>query len=52
MTAFYKRDPNSMVLAMVLMEKGFNEFELLFKKYRRFKPLFQKELGKEALLKY
>jgi hypothetical protein len=37
---------------MVLMEKGPDKFELLFKKYRRFKPLFQEELGKEALFKY
>jgi len=41
-----------MVLAIVLMEKGPDEFELLFKKYRRFKFLFQKELGKEILFKY
>jgi hypothetical protein len=40
------------VLIMVLMEKGPDKFELLFKKYRRFKPLFQEELGKEALFKY
>ena len=40
MAAFYKRDPNSMVLAIVLMEKGPDKFELLFKKYRRFRPLF------------
>jgi hypothetical protein len=52
MAAFYKRDPNSVVLAMVSIEKGLNKFELLFKEYRRFKPLFQKELEKEALPKY
>jgi hypothetical protein len=52
MAAFYKRDLNSVVLAMISMEKRLNKFELLFKKYRQFKPLFQKELRKEALLKY
>jgi hypothetical protein len=52
MTAFYKRDLNSVILAIVSMEKRPDEFKLLFKKYRRFKPLFQKELGKEALFKY
>jgi hypothetical protein len=52
MIAFYKRDLNSVILAMVFMKKGFDKFELLFKKYRRFKPLFQEELGKEALFKY
>ena len=41
-----------MVLVMILMEKRSDKFELLFKEYRRFKPLFQKELGKEALFKY
>jgi hypothetical protein len=40
MAAFYKRDPNSVVLVMVLMEKGLDKFKLLFKEYRRFKPLF------------
>ena len=34
------------------MEKGSDKFKSLFKKYRRFKPLFQKELGKEALPKH
>jgi hypothetical protein len=52
MAAFYKRDPNSVILAMVLMEKGPDEFKSLLKKYRRFKPLFQEKLEKEALLKY
>jgi hypothetical protein len=37
---FYKKDLNSVILVIVSMEKGSNEFELLFKKYRRFKPLF------------
>jgi hypothetical protein len=41
-----------MILAIILMEKGFNKFELSLKKYRRFKPLFQEELGKKALFKY
>jgi len=49
---FYKRDPNSVVLAMISMEKGPNKFKLLFKEYRRFKSLFQKELEKKALLKH
>ena len=40
MAVFYKRDLNSVVLIMVLMEKGPEEFELLFKEYRRFRPLF------------
>jgi hypothetical protein len=52
MAAFYKRDPNSVVLAIILMEKGFNKFKSLFKEYRRFRPLFQKELGKKALSKH
>jgi hypothetical protein len=52
MAAFYKRDPDSVVLAMVSMEKGPDEFEPPLKEYRRFKPLFQKELGKEALPKH
>jgi hypothetical protein len=34
------------------MEKGPDEFKLLFKKYRRFKPLFQEELGKKTLFKH
>jgi hypothetical protein len=37
---FYKKDPNSVILAMILMEKEPDEFKLLFKEYRRFKPLF------------
>jgi hypothetical protein len=52
MVAFYKKDPNSMVLVIVLMEKGPDKFELLFKEYRRFRSLFQKELGKETLFKH
>ena len=52
MTAFYKRDPNSMILIIILMEKGPNKFKPLFKEYRRFRPLFQKELEKEALPKH
>jgi hypothetical protein len=52
MAAFYKRDPNSVILAMVLMEKGSDKFEPSLKKYRRFRPLFQEELEKETLLKY
>jgi hypothetical protein len=52
MTAFYKRDLNSVILIIVSMEKGPDEFKLLFKEYRRFKSLFQKKLEKEALLKY
>jgi len=52
MAAFYKRDPNSVVLAMVSLEKGPDEFEPPLKEYRRFKPLFQEELGKEALPKH
>jgi hypothetical protein len=34
------------------MKKGPDKFKLLFKEYRRFKPLFQKKLGKEVLSKY
>jgi hypothetical protein len=52
MVVFYKRDLNSVVLVMVSMEKGLDEFELSFKEYRRFKSLFQEELGKEALFKH
>jgi hypothetical protein len=52
MVVFYKRDLNSVVLVMVSMEKGLDEFELPFKEYRRFKSLFQEELGKEALFKH
>jgi hypothetical protein len=37
---------------MVLIKKGPDEFKLLFKKYKRFKPLFQKKLEKEALPKH
>jgi hypothetical protein len=50
--AFYKRDLNSVILIIVSIEKGPDEFKSPFKKYRRFKPLFQKELGKETLFKY
>jgi hypothetical protein len=52
MAVFYKRDPDFVILIMVFMEKGSDKFELPFKKYRRFKSLFQKELGKEALFKH
>jgi hypothetical protein len=52
MAAFYKKDSNFVVLAIVSMEKGSDEFELSFREYRRFKSLFQEELGKEALPKY
>jgi hypothetical protein len=52
MAAFYKRDLNSVILAIVSMKKGPDKFKLLFKKYRRFKSLFQEELGKETLFKY
>jgi hypothetical protein len=52
MVEFYKRDPNFIILIMISMEKGPDEFKPLFKEYRRFKPLFQKELEKEALPKY
>jgi hypothetical protein len=38
--AFYKRNPNSVVLAMISMEKRPDKFKLLLKKYRRFKSLF------------
>jgi DNA-binding MurR/RpiR family transcriptional regulator len=37
---------------MVLIEKGPDKFKLSFKEYRRFKPLFQKKLEKEALPKH
>jgi hypothetical protein len=40
MITFYKRDSDSVILAMVLMEKGSDKFKLLFKEYRRFKSLF------------
>jgi hypothetical protein len=49
---FYKRDPNSIILIMVLMEKGPDKFKPPFKEYRRFRPLFQKELEKETLPKH
>jgi hypothetical protein len=52
MAIFYKKDLNFIILAMISMEKGFNKFKLLFKKYRQFKSLFQKELGKETLFKH
>jgi hypothetical protein len=39
-TAFYKRDPNSVILVIISIEKGSDKFELSLKKYRRFKPLF------------
>jgi hypothetical protein len=52
MAIFYKRDPNSVVLTIISIEKGPNKFKLLFKEYRRFKPLFQEELKKEILFKY
>jgi hypothetical protein len=52
MAAFYKRDLNSIILAMILMNKGPDKFKLPFKKYKKFKSLFQKELGKEVLPKY
>jgi hypothetical protein len=52
MTAFYKRDPNSIILIMILIKKGPDKFEPLFKEYRRFRPLFQKKLEKEALPKH
>jgi hypothetical protein len=52
MAIFYKRDLNSVILVMVFIKKEFDKFKLSFKKYRRFKPLFQKELGKEALPKH
>jgi hypothetical protein len=40
MAAFYKRNLNSVVLIMISIKKGPDKFESLFKKYRRFKPLF------------
>jgi hypothetical protein len=52
MVAFYKRDLNSVILAIVSIEKRPDKFEPLFKEYRRFKPLFQEKLGKEALFKH
>jgi hypothetical protein len=41
-----------MVLAIISIKKRPDKFELSFKKYRRFKSLFQKELEKETLPKY
>jgi hypothetical protein len=52
MAAFYKRNLNFVILAIISMEKGSNEFELLFKEYRRFRLLFQKKLEKKTLFKY
>jgi hypothetical protein len=52
MTTFYKKDPNSVVLAMISMKKRPNKFKSPFKEYRRFKPLFQEKLGKETLSKH
>jgi hypothetical protein len=52
MAAFYKKDLNSVILAMISIKKEPDKFKLLLKKYRRFKPLFQKKLEKEALPKY
>jgi hypothetical protein len=52
MAAFYKKNPNSVILAMILMEKGPDKFKSLFKKYRRFRSLFQEKLKKEALFKH
>jgi hypothetical protein len=40
MAAFYKKNPNFVILAMVSIEKGPDKFKSLFKKYRRFKSLF------------
>jgi hypothetical protein len=37
---------------MISLEKGPDKFKPLFKEYRRFKPLFQKKLEKEALPKH
>jgi hypothetical protein len=52
MATFYKKNPNSVILAMILIEKGPDKFEPLFKKYRRFRPLFQEKLEKKALSKH
>jgi hypothetical protein len=41
-----------MVLIIISIKKGPDKFESLFKEYRRFKPLFQEKLEKEALFKY
>jgi hypothetical protein len=40
MIAFYKKNPNSVILIIVSIEKEPDKFELLLKKYRRFKSLF------------
>jgi hypothetical protein len=52
MTAFYKKDLNFVVLIMISIKKGPDEFKPLFKEYRRFKSLFQKKLEKKALPKH
>jgi hypothetical protein len=52
MAVFYKKNLNSVILTIISMKKGPDEFKPLFKKYRRFKPLFQEELEKEALSKH
>jgi hypothetical protein len=52
MTAFYKKDLNSVILIIISMKKRPDKFKLLFKKYRRFKSLFQEKLGKKTLFKY
>jgi hypothetical protein len=52
MVAFYKKDPNFVILAIISIKKRPDEFKLLFKEYRRFKPLFQEKLGKKTLFKY
>jgi hypothetical protein len=52
MAAFYKKDPNSVILTIILMEKGPDKFKSPFKEYRRFRPLFQKELEKKTLPKH
>jgi hypothetical protein len=49
---FYKRDPNSVILTIISIKKGLDKFKSPFKKYRRFKSLFQKKLEKEILLKH
>jgi hypothetical protein len=52
MAVFYKKDSNSVILAIVSIEKKPDKFKPLFKKYRKFKPLFQKELGEKTLFKH
>jgi hypothetical protein len=52
MAAFYKKDLNSVILAMVSIKTGSDKFKSSLKEYRKFKPLFQKELGKKALPKH